>query len=208
MEATRCATGELAWTFYPPPSLLEATSLMVNGVAAPLFLYDSHADQLPDALERARQRQVVVNNQAVSGTRALRVSQPHTATPAAVDPGLFVTDGRRAAALNGDLSVHTSATPIPAGGYVILFLTGAGPLTPAAPDGTVAPSALLSIINGTVQVSFGGQNATLTYQGIPAGFAGLEQLNVVVPAGLTAGDQPVLLTFNGVPNHAAVITVK
>jgi len=66
----------------------------------------------------------------------------------------------------------------------------------------VAPSALLSIFDGTDQVSFGGQNATVTYQGVPTGFAGLEQLNVVVPAGSTPGDQPLFVTFNGLPSNA------
>jgi adhesin/invasin len=83
---------------------------------------------------------VVVNNQAAAGARALRVSQPQISTLGAVNPG--------AAALNGDLWVHTAATPIPAGGYVILFLKAEGSVTPAAP---------LSIINGTVQVTIGGQ---------------------------------------------------
>jgi len=138
----------------------------------------------------------------------MRASQPHTAPLTVVDPGLFVTNGLRAAALNGDLSVHTAATPIPAGGYVILFLTGGGPVTPTVSDGAAAPESPLSIIDGTVQVSIGGQNANVAYQGVAPGFAGLDQLNVVVPAGLTPGDQPVIVTINGVPSNAGLITVK
>jgi uncharacterized protein (TIGR03437 family) len=61
-----------------------------------------------------------------------------------VDAGIFVTTGKRASALNGDLSLHTPGTPIPAGGYVILYLTGYGAVTPAVADGTPAPAAPLS----------------------------------------------------------------
>jgi adhesin/invasin len=66
----------------------------------------------------------------------------------------------------------------------------------------------LSLINGLVQVSIGGQSAQVTYQGLAPGFAGLAQLNVIVPAGLTPGDQPVFVSVNGVPSNAGLITVK
>jgi len=42
-----------------------------------------------------------------------------------------------------------------------------------------------------VRVSLGGQPAQATYQGVAPGFAGLEQLNVIVPAGLGPGGQLV-----------------
>jgi adhesin/invasin len=129
-------------------------------------------------------------------------------TLTAVDPGLFVTPDRRASALNGDLSPHTPATPVPAGGYIILFISGAGPITPPLPDGTAAPLSPLSLINAPVQVNIGGQPAQVTYQGVAPGFAGLEQLNVIVPPGLTPGDQPAFVTINGVPSNAGLITVK
>jgi adhesin/invasin len=202
-EATYNATS------YPLPTLLGPTSVIVNGVAAPLF-YVSPTQINFQMLSSAPASgvRVVVDNQAVAGARALRISQPHTSTLTGVDPGLFVTSDRRASALNGDLSVHTAATPIPAGGYVILFLAGAGAVTPAVPDGAAAPAAPLSIIDGTARVSIGGQNANVTYQGLAPGFAGLEQLKVVVPAGLTPGDRPVFVTISGAPSNAGVITVK
>src|SRR5215469_12765229 len=40
------------------------------------------------------------------------------------------------------------------------------------------------LTNAPVRVSLGGQPAQATYQGVAPGFAGLEQLNVIVPAGL------------------------
>ena len=196
-------------TSYPLPTQLGPTSVMVNGVAAPLYYVGPTQInfQMPSSAP-AVAVQVVVSNPAETGTRAVRVSQPHTSTLTAVNPGLFVTSGRRAAALNGDLSPHTAATPIPAGGYVILFLTGEGSVTPAVADGTAAPTSPLSLVDGTVQVSIGGQSAQVTYQGLAPGFAGLAQLNVIVPAGLTPGDQPVFVSINGVPSNAGLITVK
>jgi adhesin/invasin len=57
-------------------------------------------------------------------------------------------------------------------------------------------------------VSIGGKSAQVTYAGVAPGFAGLSQINVIVPAGLAAGDQPVFVSVNGVPSNAALITVK
>jgi uncharacterized protein (TIGR03437 family) len=196
-------------TSYPLATQLGPTSVMVNGVAAPLF-YVSPTQinfQMPSSAPAAP-IQVVVNNQAAGGTRALLASQPHASMLMAVDPGLFVTGGRRAAALNGDLSAHTAATPLPAGSHVILFITGEGPVTPPVPDGTAAPSSPLSLIDAQVTVTIGGQPAAADYKGLAPGFAGLAQLNVIVPVGLQPGDQPVLVSINGVPSNVGVITVK
>ena len=67
---------------------------------------------------------------------------------------------------------------------------------------------LLSLITAAVQVTIGGKAAEVTYQGLAPGFAGLAQLNVIVPSGLMPGDQPVFVTLNGVPSNAGVISVK
>jgi adhesin/invasin len=121
---------------------------------------------------------------------------------------LFVTTGNRAAALNQNLTPHTAATPIPAGGVALLFITGQGPVTPAVADGLAAPATPLSILNAPAQVTIGSQSAQVIYQGLAPGFAGLAQINAIVPSGLTPGDQPVFVTINGKPSNAGLITVK
>ncbi len=194
---------------YPLATKLVPTSVTVNGTPAPLY-YASPTQinfQMPSGIPPAAV-QVVVSNQTVSSGRGLEASPQHNSVLPPLEPGLFVTSNKRAAALNGDLSVHTAATPIPAGGYVILYLTGHGPITPPVPDGVAAPGSPLSLINAPVQVTIGGVAAQVTYQGVAPGFAGLAQLNVIVPAGLAPGDQPVFITIGGVPSNAGLITVK
>jgi uncharacterized protein (TIGR03437 family) len=66
----------------------------------------------------------------------------------------------------------------------------------------------LSIINESVTVTIGGKNAEVTYKGLAPGFAGLAQLNVIVPAGLPPGDQPVFVSVNGNMSNSGLITVK
>lgn len=196
-------------TTYPLPTQLGPSSVTVNGMAAPLF-YASPTQinfQMPGSVT-ASLAQVVVNNEATTGSRAVQASRPQFAPLTVVAPGLFVAAANRASALNGDLSPHTPATPIPAGGYVILFITGEGPVTPLLPDGTAAPASPLSLINAPVQVTIGGQTAQVTFQGVAPGFAGLAQINAIVPSGLAPGDQPVFVSVGGVPSNAALITVK
>ena len=87
-------------------------------------------------------------------------------------------------------------------------MTGQGPVTPPVGDGEPAPASPLSIINAPVQVTIGGEPGQVPYQGLAPGFAGLAQLNVIVPSGLTPGDQSVFITINGLPSNAGIITVK
>ena len=190
---------------YPLPTILGSTSVSVDGIQAPLY-YVSPTQinfQMPSTVLTSGGN-VVVNN----GAAGFRVSSSYKVVLGVVDPGIFVTSDRRAAALNGDLSVNTPANPVPAGGYIILYLTGPGPVTPPLPDGTAAPAEPLSFINSSVMVTIGAQNAQVTYQGLAPGFAGLAQLNVIVPAGLPPGDQPAFVSINGFSSNVGLITVK
>ena len=190
---------------YPLPTVLGPTSVTVDGLQAPLF-YVSPTQinfQMPSAVLTTGGN-VVVNN----GAAGFRASPPKRAALSSVDPGIFVTPDGRAAALNGDLTPHTAKTPIPAGGYLVLYLTGQGAVTPAVADGTAAPAEPLSIINAAVTVTIGSKNAEVTYQGLAPSLAGVAQLNVIVPAGLAPGDQPVFVSMNGYPSNVGLITVK
>jgi adhesin/invasin len=198
----------LAATF-PLPKRLGPTSVSVNGIPAPLY-YASPTQinfQMPAGVP-ATGVTVAVQNDSLTGLRALSASPARTEPLVAVDPALFVNDGGRAAALNGDLSVHTAATPIPAGGTVVLFLTGQGPVTPPIADGAPAPSSPLSTIDGATQVTIGGTPAQILFKGLAPGWVGVAQVNVVVPNGLTPGDQPVVVTINGSASNTGLITVQ
>ncbi len=206
---TQLSDGVYQTQAYPLPGKLGPTSVTVNGVLVPLY-YVSPTQinfQMPGGIPPAGAI-VVVNNDGVSSSRGLHASPSHPTALTPVDPGLFVTSDKRAAALNADLSPHTAATPIAAGEYVILYLTGEGPVTPPVGDGAAAPGSPLSTINAPVQVTIGGKLAQTTYQGLAPGFAGLAQLNVIVPAGLSPGNQPVFVTINGIPSNSGVITVR
>jgi adhesin/invasin len=188
----------------PLPTRLGTTSVIVNGVSAPLY-YVSPTQinfQMPSGTPTGTP-QVVVD---YSGSKVAAQGLPTALSD--VDPGLYVSSNQRAAALNQDLTVHSAATPVAAGDILLLYLTGQGPTTPAVTDGNGAPGSPLSVVNGTVTASVGGRPADVLFAGLAPGFAGLLQVNVRIPAGLAPGDQPVVVSINGSQSNSGFVTVR
>jgi uncharacterized protein (TIGR03437 family) len=126
--------------------------------------------------------QVVTN----SSTRVL-AAQSFNLNLTAVDNGLFIIPGNRAVALNQDLAL--THPPIPSGLALHPAVYGRhGPLSPPLAEGVAAPTTPLS------QVSISGQPAQVSYCGRAPAYAGLAQINTIVPADLPACDQPVFIT--------------
>jgi adhesin/invasin len=58
-------------------------------------------------------------------------------------------------------------------------------------------------------VTIGGQTATVTFSGLSPGFAGLYQIDAVVPTGITpANDVPVIVSIAGEISPTVTIAVK
>jgi uncharacterized protein (TIGR03437 family) len=76
---------------------------------------------------------------------------------------------------------------------IILYGTGFGPTTTAAPAGKLLSAD--AALSGTVTVTIGGAPATVPYQGRTG--SGLDQLNVIVPAGLPNGDAAIVASIGG-----------
>jgi adhesin/invasin len=187
----------------PLPTSLGPTTVTVNGTKAPLY-YVSPGQinfQMPSGV-KAGTVQLTVTNGALQGSADSAVGL------ASFDPGMFVEADGRAAALNQNLSVHTPATPQPAGALIIVFATGQGPTTPSIGDGTGAPASPLSYVNAPVAAQIGGKAAQVVFAGLAPGFVGNTQFNLIIPQGLAPGDQPVVVTINGVTSNAGLISVR
>jgi uncharacterized protein (TIGR03437 family) len=57
-------------------------------------------------------------------------------------------------------------------------------------------------------VTVGGQQADIVFAALMPGAVGLYQIELTVPAGLTSGDQPVVVTQGGVAANIAVLAVQ
>ena len=101
-------------------------------------------------------------------------------------------------------------TPASAGDTIIIYCTGLGAVTPAVKEGSPAPTSppLATTVN-PVTVTIGGQVPAVAFSGLAPGFAGLYQINVVVPSGITPGNAvPVVLTVAGQTSPAVTIAVR
>ncbi len=152
---------------------LAGTQVLFDGIPAPL-LYVS-----PGQVN-------TVVPYAAAGSPTTRVQVVYQGRPtntitlpvAAASPGLF-------AITNQDGSVNTASNPAARNSVLILYGTGEGQTAPAGVDGSVATSVFPKpILDVTVQI--GGRPASVLYAGAAPGFvAGVMQINVSIPAGLT-----------------------
>lgn len=95
--------------------------------------------------------------------------------------------------------------PAKPGEILELYGTGFGPTNPAVTSGLVVTKAAQTI--DKVTITIGGLDAVVQFAGITG--AGLYQINAVVPGSLTAGDQKIVATVNGLQTpDGAFVTIS
>jgi uncharacterized protein (TIGR03437 family) len=176
---------------FPLATTLGNVKVVVGGKAAPLLFVSTGQINaiLPYSLSLNTQQQVVVQN---GGS----VSASFTINIGAGSPSVFSTNGTGqgqghiyVAQANGALRLADSSSAARAGDTLVIYCGGLGAVSPAVADGSMAPlSSLVNTVN-PVTVSIGGKSAQVFFAGLAPGFAaGLYQVNVVMPAGVTAGN--------------------
>jgi uncharacterized protein (TIGR03437 family) len=95
--------------------------------------------------------------------------------------------------------------PAAPGNPVVIYCVGPGAVTPSVAAGAVAPGSTLSTANAPVTVTFGTQTVTAPFAGLTPGLAGLYQVNVNVPPGVTPGNQvPVTISVGGKSSSSSI----
>jgi uncharacterized protein (TIGR03437 family) len=124
-------------------------------------------------------------------------SAHETEQVAAFQPGLFrfleLDGSAAAAAINQDGTINSSTHPAPAGSVVALYATGLGITTPPGIDGQPLNN-LNAKYGADVQVTVNGLPAQVQYAGPAPGFAGLSQINAVIPRTITGPVQVLIGT--------------
>jgi uncharacterized protein (TIGR03437 family) len=123
-------------------------------------------------------------------------------------PGLFVLASKQAAVENANSSINDPSNPAKVGSTISAFLTGSGPVNPAAVSGVPASTTSLVSATASVSATVGGVPATVSFAGLAPGFIGLVQLNLIVPSSLSAGSYPLIVTIDGQASNAAPISVQ
>jgi uncharacterized protein (TIGR03437 family) len=127
-------------------------------------------------------------------------------------PGIFSADASGkgpGAILDVNYNLVSASNPVSAGSAIQIFATGQGQTSPGGVDGLIEPLSLpLPAPLLAAGVTIGGLGADILYVGAaPGEVAGALQVNVVVPNGLASGPATLFLSFGGVDNSQAGITV-
>jgi uncharacterized protein (TIGR03437 family) len=185
----------------PLPATMAAASVQIDGFDAPL-VYVS-----PLQINAQVPWEVAPGSATLTVTHA-GVTASQTVTIAAAGPAIFTLYGSQAAAArNQDYSVNSQDNPAPAGQAILLFGTGLGAVSPAVPTGTAASGDTLSYVSAKVTATVGGALADVLFAGLAPGFAGLWQVNVTLPTGMT-GAVPVIVSVAGVASNTVTVWVE
>ncbi len=137
-------------------------------------------------------------------------SAEYTLPIAQFSPGFFVISytTQAAAALDLNYNLITSSNPAKQGNAIQLYMNGLGPVSNQPADGAAALSNPLSQTPTNPIIMIGNQQANVLFSGLAPGFAGLYQVNVTVPTGLTSGMQPITCTMGTVTSTTAYLPVQ
>jgi uncharacterized protein (TIGR03437 family) len=168
----------------PFPTNLGGISVTVQGRPAPLYFVSANqiSALVPFATSGISADVVVRAGNQESNRVTVAVSR--------TAPGVYSLSQNGigpAAMLKADFSVVSPANPARPGETILIYLTGLGALDPPVGDGAAAPANTLSRVTSNVNVYIGGQRATVSFAGAAPGFAGLYQVNAVIPANAPAG---------------------
>jgi uncharacterized protein (TIGR03437 family) len=196
-------------TGLPLPQQLNGTQVLLGNQPLPI-LYTSTGQlnvQVPFTAPVNTQYQLTVQH-------GNALSLPQSLVVAAGLPGIFTVNqqgtGQGAIMRSDGVTLAQPGTPASIGETVVIYCTGLGAVTPAVKEGLPAPATPpLSTTVNPVTVTIGGTAAQVAFSGLTPGYAGLYQVNAVVPAGITTGDTvPVVVSVAGQDSPPVTIAVR
>ena len=191
-------------TAFPFPRTLGGVQVTMNGTPVPIYAVSPERIDcvVPFGLTGTTARIVVT-----SGTTASNAVEVPMSLSA---PGIFsltqngLGDG---AILHANFSGVTAASPAKPGEVVQVYLTGLGAVAPTVIDGAAAPSSPpLALVPGPLRVTVAGQTASVLFQGLAPGLAGVYQLNVQLPASLPPGSHS--LAVQTVEGFSDIVNIR
>jgi len=190
----------------PLPAAMAGTTVTINGYAAPLYyVSDTQLNvQIPYGLATNFPVQMRIDNNGQHITSDFRIS--------ATAPAIFATNSQgtgQGAILNTSYQLADSSHPAtPGSTYLLIYGTGLGAVSNPPAAGAPALSSPLSQTGTLPQVTIGNVQTTAAFSGLAPGYAGLYQVNVLVPASVAAGSAvPVWISIGGANSNTVTIAV-
>jgi uncharacterized protein (TIGR03437 family) len=204
---TSIGAGDIA-TSTTFPQTLNGVQVLIDGISAPLYYVSATqiAAIVPYAASGFNFATIQVNNNGSLSHVVTEFVNPG-------EPGVFTNpaDGTGlAAAEHADGSLITERSPAQPGENISVYLTGLGTVFPPLPgDGQPGSSTNLNYTVNTINAVIDGPttstNATVLYAGLAPTLTGLYQVNLTIPAGVTAGDNFLEIdVLNSAGNPTAV----
>jgi uncharacterized protein (TIGR03437 family) len=184
----------------PWPTMLNGVSVTINGIPAPLGSIGPGeiVGQVPFEISSGPAILIVQSN----GVPA----QPISVGIAGTAPGIFLSDGTHAAALNQDSKANSPDNPALVGSILSVFWTGQGLVNNPISTGVAASAQWLNTTVAITTATIGGQPALVVYSGLAPRYVGLAQANIQVPD-LPSGDYPLVLTVGSGVSNSAIVSV-
>ena len=193
-----------AFTGFPLTNSLAGVTVTVNGVSAPVFYAGAGQIniQVPVEIGAGAAAATVTNACGSSGQVSFTVAQ--------AAPYILQTAAGEAIVLNQDYSVNGPSNPAKVGSVAQVYLIGIGPVTNPPADGVAASTTQLSRSTLSYSATIGGWSIAppaFGFLGLAPGWVALDQANLTVPAGLSTGAYPVMITVGGVASNAPTIYI-
>jgi len=169
----------------PFPKNLKGVQVLINGAAVPVYSVSPTqvSAQVPFGITTSVAQIQVVNNGSLSNavTEFVYETLPGVFTEPPGGLGL-------GAVLHTNYALVTEKNPAKVGETVLVYATGMGTVFPTVGDGQPASSTSLSKTSHTITADVGGVSAVVSFSGLAPGYAGLYQINLQIPSGVTDGD--------------------
>jgi uncharacterized protein (TIGR03437 family) len=197
------ASGIQVASAIPFPTTLGNVQVMINGIPAPIYYVTPTqlSAIVPYGVSGTVAKVQVFNNNVPSNavTSLLVKTAPGVLTQ--LQNGLGYGD-----AIHQDGTLVNDKNPAQIGETVSVFLTGLGAVSPTIADGAAGPLNPFSNASGTIDAFIGGVTATVGYAGLAPQLAGLYQINLTVPSGVTPGDNA--LDIAGPDSYTSVCLIS
>ena len=187
------------WSGRQLPLALNGAKVTIGGIRAPLVYVSPNQIKAQAPVELAAGVQTVVVDNGSGGSTAYSVN----VTPVA--PAIFFFPVA-AVLKNANFTLVSAANPARAGDVLLIYATGLGQTTPAFATGALSPPDAFAQ-TAPVGATIGGKLAPVVYSIASPGFAGLYQVAVTVPAGVT-GSVALQLTAGRASSNAVTIPVQ
>jgi len=187
-------------TTIPLPTTANGTTVLIGGIAAPLYFVSPGQinAQLPFELAPGQPYQVVISANGA-------ITTPDTVQLTAAVPGFAAFGDGTLIAQHSDGSLVSASSPAHSGEYLVSYLAGMGATNATPASGAASPSSPLAMPTATPTLTINGTASPIAFAGLTPGLVGLYQMNFQLPSGLPAGDITLVVSQSGVASNETVL---